>query len=179
MTCISLTRLLLSFLASILLISVAQTASGQEPGSRAEEQARQQEEKARSLSTYVSPWIEQRLLAVENAGGFGMARGLVVKFGDIKRGSGFAPGVGYGYTTSGGAVFAAKGVYSIKNYKLLQLSAQSPYLLEDRVLFRARARWQDAPKVPLYPLGTNPTEFRTDYAETITQVSGEALVNPV
>ena len=173
------TRLLLRPLTAILLASFVQTAAAQEPGSRAEEQARQQELKARSATTYESPWIEQRLLGIENAGGFGVARGFVVKFGDIKRGSGLAPGVGYGYTTSGGAVFAAKGVYSIKNYKLLQLSAQSPYLLEDRVLFRARARWQDAPKVPLYPLGTNPTEFRTDYAETITQVSGEALVNPV
>lgn len=179
MTCISLTRLLLRFLASILLISVAQTASAQEPGSRAEEQARQQEEKARSLSTYVSPWLEQRLLAVENAGGFGMARGLVVKFGDIKRGSGFAPGVGYGYTTSGGAVFVAKGVYSIKNYKLLYASAQSPHFSADRILFRARARWHDAPKVPLYPLGPDPSEFRTDYAETKTEVSGEALLKPV
>ena len=173
------TRLLLRPLTAILLSSFVQAAAAQEPGSRAEEQARQQELKARSTTTYEAPWIEQRLLGIENAGGFGVARGFVVKFGDIKRGSGFAPGVGYGYTTSGGAVFAAKGVYSIKNYKLLQLSAQSPYLLEDRVLFRAKARWQDAPKVPLYPLGSNPTEFRTDYAETVTQVSGEALVNPV
>jgi hypothetical protein len=179
MTRLSLTRLLLRFLTSILLIAVAQTASAQEPGSRAEEQARQQEAKARSLSTYVSPWIEQRLLAIENAGGFGIARGLVVKFGDIKRGSGFAPGVGYGYTTSGGAVFTGKGVYSIKNYKLLHVSAQSPHFSADRILFRARARWQDAPKVPLYPLGPDPSEFRTDYAETKTEVSGEALLKPV
>ena len=123
--------------------------------------------------------MEQRLLSIENAGGFGTARGFVVKFGDIKRGSGFAPGVGYGYTTAGGAVFSAKGVYSIKNWKLLQAAAQSPSLAEGRVLFRARTRWQDAPTTPLYPLGTNPPAFRTDYAETKTEVSGEALINPV
>ena len=95
-------RLLPRFLTAILFLAHLQTAFAQEPGSRAEEQARQQEAKARNLKTYVSPWIEQRLLAVENAGGFGVARGVVVKFGDIKRGSGFAPGIGYGYTTSGG-----------------------------------------------------------------------------
>ena len=173
------TGLLLRFCTAILFISLAQTAFAQEPGSRAEDQARQQEAKARTLSSYQSLWIEQRLLAIENAGGFGVARGLVVKFGDIKRGSGFAPGIGYGYTTSSGAVVAAKGVYSIKNYKLLQVSAQSPHFSADRILFRARARWQDAPKVPLYPLGPNPSEFRTDYAETKTEVSGEALLNPV
>lgn len=167
-----------SFLA-ILFLSVVHTASAQEPGSRAEEQARQQEAKARTLATDQSPWIEQRLLSIENAGGLGIARGWVAKFGDIKRGSGFAPGVGYGYTASGGAVFAAKGVYSIKNYKLLQASAQSPYYSADRIVFRARARWQDAPKVPLYPLGSDPPEFRTDYVETKTEVSGEALLKPV
>jgi hypothetical protein len=172
-------RLLPRFLTAILFLAHLQTAFAQEPGSRAEEQARQQEAKARNLKTYVSPWIEQRLLAVENAGGFGVARGVVVKFGDIKRGSGFAPGIGYGYTTSGGLALAAKGVYSIKNYKLVQVSAQSPHFSADRLLFRTRARWQDAPRVPLYPLGPDPPAFRTDYAETKTEVSGEALLKPV
>src|SRR6185503_15502226 len=49
----------------------------------------------------------------------------------------------------------------------------------DRILFRARARWQDAPKVRLYPLGADPPNVRTDYAETKTEVSGEALLKPV
>src|SRR3954471_19837702 len=138
------TRVLLRFFPAVLLLSFVQSAFAQEPGSRAEEQARAQEAKASNVTTFQSPWIEQRLLSIENAGGFGVARGVVVKFGDIKRGSGFAPGIGYGYTTAGGAVFAAKGVYSIKNYKLLQVSAQSPQFSADRIFFRARARWQDA-----------------------------------
>src|SRR5436190_7003027 len=165
------TRLLLRSLPAILVLSCVQTAFAQEAGSRAEEQAREQEAKARNLAPYQSPWIEQRLLAIEDAGGFGVARGFVVQFGDIKRGSGFAPGVGYGYTTASGAVFAAKGVYSIKNYKLLQVSAESPHFSADRILFRARARWQDVPRSPLYPLGSDPPVFRTDYAETKTEVS--------
>src|SRR3954467_9823003 len=107
------TRLPLRPLPAVLLLSFVQIAFAQEPGSRAEEQAREQEAKARNLSTYQPSRVEQRLLSIENAGGFGVARGFVVKFGDIKRGSGFAPGVGYGYTTGTGAVFAAKGVYSI------------------------------------------------------------------
>jgi hypothetical protein len=173
------TRLLLRSLPAVLLLSFGQTAFAQEPASRAEEQAREQETKARNLTPYQPPWIEQRLVSIEDAGGFGVARGFVVTFGDIKRASGFAPGVAYGYTTASGAVFAAKGVYSIKNYKLLQVSAQSPSFSADRILFRARARWQDAPRVPLYPLGSDPTEFRTDYAETKTEVSGEAVLKPV
>src|SRR3954468_7834216 len=172
-------RLLLRCVLTAALLFVATRSIAQEPGSRAEEQARAQEEKARTLTTYQPSLIEQRLLSIEEAGGFGVARGFVVQFGDIKRGSGFAPGVGYGHTMANGAVFAAKGVYSIKNYKLLQVSAQSPHFWADRVLFRARARWQDAPRVSLYPLGSEPTGCRTDYAETRTQVSGEALLKPV
>src|SRR4051794_28378457 len=98
-------RLLLRCVLTAALLFVATRSIAQEPGSRAEEQAHAQEEKARTLTTYPS-LIEQRLLSIENAGGFGVARGFVVKFGDIKRGSGFAPGVGYGYTTASGAVFA-------------------------------------------------------------------------
>lgn len=172
-------RLLLRCVSAALLLILPAITSAQEPGSRAEEQASQQEAKARNLTPSPSSWIEQRLLRVENAGGFGTARGFVVKFGDIKRGSGFAPGVGYGYTTASGAVFAGKGVYSIKNYKLLQASVQSPAFSEGRLLFRARARWQDAPAVALYPIGTNPSAFRTDYAETKTEVSGEAQLKPL
>jgi Omp85 superfamily domain len=172
-------RLLLTFISGLVLLVHPLISFAQEPGSRAEEQASEQEAKARNLTSPPSSWIEQRLLSVENAGGFGTARGFVAKFGDIKRGSGFAPGVGYGYTTASGAVFSAKGVYSIKNYKLLQALVQSPALAEGRLLFRARGRWQDAPAVPLYPIGTNPSEFRTDYAETKTEISAEALLNPL
>src|SRR5690349_20678780 len=165
--------------ALILLFGATHTAVAQEPGSRAEEQARQQAAKAQTLTTYQPNWLESRILAIEDAGGFGVARGFVVKFGDIKRGSGLAPGVGYGRTMASGATFTTKGVYSIKNYKLLQAAAQSPLLAHDTALFRARARWQDAPKVPLYPVSPNPSEFRTDFSETKTEISGEVLARPV
>jgi hypothetical protein len=108
------TRMPLRCVTSLLLLLTFDRQSfAQEPGSRAEEQARQQEAKARNATTYQPTWIEQRLRAIEDAGGFGVARGFVVKFGDIKRGSGFATGVGYGHTMASGAIFAAKGAYSI------------------------------------------------------------------
>src|SRR5260221_1222175 len=90
--------------AGLLVVAVLATARAQEPGSRAEEQARQQEEKARALKPYKEPWIERQLLAVEEAGCFGVSRGLFVAFGDVKRGSGFAMGPAHGKTISTGAV---------------------------------------------------------------------------
>ena len=167
------------YLGALVVCLLAANVHAQEPGSRAEEQARQQEEKARALAPYKGPWIERELLAIEAAGGFGVARGLFVTFGDIKRGSGIALGPAYGHTFSSGAAAMVKGAYSISGYKMAQLSLQSPRLAQDRLLFRGRARWQDAPSVRFYALGPDPPEIRTEYAETKTEISGEALLRPV
>lgn len=155
------------------------TARAQDAGSRSEEQARQQEEKARTLTPYRPPWIERQMLAIEDAGGFGVARGLFVTFGDIKRGSGIAIGPAYGKTFSSGAVVLSKAVFSINGYKLGQLAVLSPTLARNRLRFQARGRWQDAPVVRLYALGPDPGKDRTDYAETKTEVSGGATFRPV
>src|SRR6476659_391592 len=165
--------------AGLLVVVVLATARAQEPGSRAEEQARQQEEKARALKPYKEPWIERQLLAIEDAGGFGAARGLFLTFGDVKRGSGFAMGPAYGKTFASGAVVVAKGAYAFSNAKMAQLSLQSPALAGGRLLFKSRARWQDAPTVRVYALGMDSPKVKTEFAETKTEVSGEAALEPV
>jgi hypothetical protein len=165
--------------AGLLVVAVLGTARAQEPGSRAEEQARQQEEKARALKNYKGPWIERQLLAIEEAGGFGVARGLFLTFGDIKRGTGFALGPAYGKTFASGAIVVAKGAYSVSNAKVAQLSFQSPPLAGRRLVLKGRGRWQDAPSVRVYALGMDSPKTRNDYAETKTEVSGEAALAPV
>ena len=110
-------------MTSGLVVAVcASTAAAQEAGSRAEEQARQQQEKARALSPYKSIWIERRLLQIEQGGGFAVRNGFYATFGDIKRGSSVALGPAYGRTFGEGAMFEAKAVYSIRNFKLAQVA---------------------------------------------------------
>jgi hypothetical protein len=170
----------ISALSVMLLASaLCVTARAQEPGSRAEEQARQQEQKARTLAPYRPPWIERQMLAIEEAGGFGVARGLFVTFGDIKRGSGIAIGPAYGKTFANGTVVLSKAVFSIKSYKAAQVSVLSPPLARKTLRFEARGRWQDAPVVRLYPLGPDAPKEWTDYAETKTEVSAGATLRPV
>jgi hypothetical protein len=159
--------------------AMLRSAHAQEPESRAEEQARRQEVKARTLTPYQQPWIERRLIDIEEAGGFGVSRGLVVVFGDVKRGSGFAVGPSYGKAFASGFSLGTKAVFSVRGYKVGQVSAQSPSFAGHRVMFRARARWQDAPTVPVYALGPDSPKISTDYAETKTEVSGEGLFRPV
>jgi hypothetical protein len=165
--------------AALLVGALLGTARAQEPGSRTEEQARQQEEKARGLKAYKGPWIERELLAIEEAGGFGVARGLFVTFGDIKRGSGFALGPAYGKTFASGAVVVAKGAYAVSNAKVVQLAVQSPAFAARRVLFKGRVRWQDAPTVRVFALGMDSPNAKTEYSETKTELSGEAAFTPV
>jgi hypothetical protein len=162
-------------MTSGLVVAVwASAAAAQEAGSRAEEQARQQQEKARALSPYKPIWIERKLLQIEQGGGFAVRNGFYATFGDIKRGSSVALGPAYGRTFGEGAMFEAKTVYSIRNFKLAQVALHSAPLAGGRVMFRGRARWQDAPTLPFSGLGPDSPEARTDYSETKTEVSGEA-----
>jgi hypothetical protein len=146
---------------------------------REEELATQQAEKAKSTATTRRAWFEQKLLDIEEAGGFGVPRGFFVAFGDIKAGSGLALGPLYAKTFADGAFFQLKSTYSIRNFKMAQAFVQSAPLAQKRVLLNARARWQDAPVLPVYALGTESPRTRADYSETKTEVSGQALITPV
>jgi hypothetical protein len=153
-------------------------ASAQDAGSRTEEQAREQEKKARAVTAYTAPWFERQLLGIERAGGFGVARGFVVAFGDIKRGSGIALGPAYGKTFASGAVLWTKAVYSINKYKLLQASIASPPMAHGTLALRGRVRWQDAPAGSVFPLGPDSPNIDAKYAETKTELSGYAAYKP-
>jgi len=165
------------FVALLLLSAAASRA--QEPGSRAEQQAREQEEKSRSLSAYKPGFFERQILSIEESGGFGVARGVFVTFGDIKRGSGFALGPAYGKAFASGAVFQAKAVYSVAQYKLAQVSLRSAPLADGRLRLAGRLRWQDAPTVRFYGLGPTSPNTRANYAETMSEASGAASYRPV
>jgi surface antigen Omp85-like protein len=119
------------------------------------------------------------LLQIEQAGGLGVRRGFYAAFGDIKRGSGIALGPAYGRTFGEGALFEAKAGYSIRSFKLAQVALQSAPLSDGRLIFRGRARWQDAPTLPFHGLGPDSPRTRAKYSERKTEVSGEAAFRPV
>lgn len=171
-------RRFVPFLLGLLLTWPA-TVFAQDAGSRAEEDARKQQQKAASLSTYKANFIERRILEIEREGGLGHRTGPFLTFGDIKRGSGLAGGPAFGWVRPNGTKLVAKAGWSINNYKLLQLSGHSPPLMHERLLISGRARWQDAPGVRLFPIGTDSPNVRADYAETKREVSAQAIFKPV
>ena len=168
----------LRFASAVLCLLVSAAASvAQEPVTSTTEQKDPQEEKVDSPIPFVPPWAERRLSGILQADG--PPHGFMPAFGDIKRGSGFAPGAGYAHPLSAGGVIVLKGAYSINNYKMVQMAAQSAPLYGRRLILRGRARWQDAPSVRLYALGSDSPDFRTGYAETKTEVSSEAAWTPI
>jgi outer membrane protein assembly factor BamA len=102
-----------------------------------------------------------------------------VTFGDIKAGSGIALGPVYGRTFANGSVVQAKAAYSIRNFKVAQLFVQAPPMAQGRLIVNGRARWQDAPTLAVYELGTQSPRTRADYAETRTEISGQAFFRPI
>ena len=162
-------------LAFLVSFACAGPIAAQSADTRAAEIARQQEEKARNAAPPTPHWIEKRLIAIEEAGGFNVPRGFFVTAGDIKQGSGFALGPAYGKTFHNGAIVVGKGVYSIRNFKLAQLFVQGPPMAAGRLIVNGRARWQDAPVLAVYPLGPNSPKTRLNYSEEKTEISGQAL----
>ena len=167
------------FTRALAALCLALSTSASAQTSREEELAGEQAQKAQSLTSPRRAWFEKTLLEIEETGGFGIQRGLFLAFGDIKTGSGFALGPLYGKTFANGSIVQAKAVYSIRNFKLGQVFAQSAPLADGRLLLNGRVRWQDAPTLPVYALGTSSPRTRADYSETKTEVSGQALFTPV
>jgi hypothetical protein len=166
-----------ALVAAALFAAVASPAAAQ--NSREEALAREQAEKAQSLTPITRNRVERFLLGIESAGGFGVQRGLFFTFGDIKSGSGLALGPAYGRTLKNGAILQAKGAYSIRNFKMVQLFGQAPSMADGKLIVNGRARWQDAPLLPVYALGTAASRDRADYSETKTEVSAQASYRPV
>jgi hypothetical protein len=167
------------WLVLVLGAAVPSIAAAQAPETRAGEIEQRQQEKAARVRPHTRNFFERRLLDIEQTGGFAVRRGFFVTFGDIKQGSSIALGPAYGRLFENGTIVAGKATYSIRNFKLLQVSAASPRLAGGRLQVQSRARWQDAPELAVYALGTDSPKTRADYAETRTEVSAEAELRPV
>jgi hypothetical protein len=123
-------------------------------------------------------WIV-RLRDPDQGGGLHFTDHWAVVFGGIKQGSGIALGPAFSTKFDAGGFLQIKGVYSIRNFKLLQLRYDTRRFWNDRAIVISRLRWQDAPKLKLYQLGIESPNRRVDFAERKTEASTLAVVTPV
>jgi hypothetical protein len=170
-----------SLFPTIVLLGWSLNAGAQStpPSSRAEEHEREQQQKAKQAHPYVPGFFERQMLRFNsNDDGIRTVPGIAVTFGGIKAGSGFALGPAGGYTFPDGSFVHAKAVYSIRNYKLLQALYQARPFADGRLLINSRLRWHDAPDGPVFAVGPQSPDIRSEYDEQRTEVSAQALARP-
>jgi hypothetical protein len=115
--------------------------------------------------------LKDRLKEPDQAGGIHLTEHFAVVFGGIKQGSGIALGPALSTKFKDGGFAQLKAVYSVKQFKLVQARYDTRRFWSDRAIVISRARWQDAPELPLYRLGPDSPDVRVDYSEKKTEVS--------
>ncbi|HET7698851.1 MAG TPA: hypothetical protein VFK57_24245 [Vicinamibacterales bacterium] len=124
------------------------------------------------------PSLVDRLKEPDQAGGLHFTEHWAVVFGGIKQGSGIALGPAWSTKFADGGFLQVKGVYSIRDFKLLQLRYDTRRFWNDRGIAITRLRWQDAPELKLYQFGIDSPDRHTDYAERKTEGSTLVILKP-
>lgn len=151
---------------SLLAVSWAGSAAAQQADSNADASRQSSDTRIQQLLERYQP---------DQGGGIHFSRHLAVVFGDIKPGSSVAVGPAISTTFADGSYAQLKAVYSIRDFKLLQALYETRKFA-NVLQFSARARWQDAPRLNLFPLGPDAPLERGQYGERKTEVSTQATV---
>jgi hypothetical protein len=166
-----------------LLMTIGFIASSMSPASAQDSRegaiADQQAEKAKSLRPYQRSRAEE-LITNATRGFLETPSGFYPTFGSVYSGGGFTPGIGYRRFYGDRSTVDARGLYSIKNYKLVELGTNSRGHAGGRVDLYARTTWLDAPQVAFYGLGPDSLrDNRSTFQLRESSVVGGLRVRPV
>ena len=168
------TSLIASLLVS-LLVAHAGPAAAQD--SRAATIAAQQAEKAKAVAPYV-PNKAERLLQMVERELLQNPSGLYPLFGSVYSGGGFTLGAGYRQFYGDRTHADLKGMYSLKNYKLIEVSTDSWGYADGRVDLHARAGWRDATQITFSGLGMNTEPDVSNFRMKQTYIGGDLNARP-
>jgi hypothetical protein len=156
----------------LIVHACAVTGAAAQAQSRADEIAAKQAEKATRLQPYEPSRIEQVFSRVERR--FTEPPPWAVSFESVYAGGGMTAGVRYSRPYADRAGWFATALYSIHQYKLLELGTTSPGHLGGRLDLSARGGWRDATQVGFYGLGMATSDddranyrFQEPYAEGV------------
>jgi hypothetical protein len=113
----------------------------------------------------------KRVPPPDQGSGFHFTKHLALVFGGIKPGQGVALGPALSTTFSDGGYAQLKGVYSVRNFSLIQGRYDTRPFWHRRSMLVTRVRWQDAPDLALYRLGIDSPRDRAQYGERKTELS--------
>jgi hypothetical protein len=125
----------------------------------------EQREKAGKAAPYVPSRFERIMLRIEE--NFASPPdGFYPEFASIYAGGGFTAGVGFRRFYAHDAVWDIRGLYSIKNYKQVEIGTRTPWHGNGRWLLGTRAGWFDAPQVGYFGQGMNEQPQRANFRLT-------------
>jgi len=113
----------------------------------------------------------KRVPPPDQGGGFHFTTHLAVVFGGIKPGQGIALGPALSTAFDDGGFAQLKGVYSVRNFVLVQGRYDTRPFWHRRAMLVTRTRWQHAPDLALYRLGIESPRDRAQYGERKTELS--------
>lgn len=174
----TLQRLIRTCLKVALSFFVASaTATAQE--TREQEIADEQADKAKRLVPYL-PTKAERILGRIQSGFVELNSGFFPYLGSVYSGGGFTLGGGYRQFYGDRSNWDVKGLYSIKNYKLIEAGTSVPTLASGRLTLDALIGWRDATQVSYYGLGMGTSaDDRTNFRFKETYVGGGAKFRPI
>jgi hypothetical protein len=145
---------------------------------RAGEITAAQAEKATKLAPRVASRGEALLLSVNNAlAGEPMA--FYPYFDSVYSGGGFTVGAGYRRFTGDRTNWNVAGLYSAKNYKLIEASIASPGHASGTVDARVNVGWRDATEVSFFGLGNDsPADDKTAFRMQQAFAGGRLSLRP-
>ena len=164
-------------LLAAVAIAAASAAPARAQDSRAEEIAAKQREKAGKLAPYKPSTAEAFLLRIEESVA-SPPNGFYPEFGRIYQGGGFSLGLAYRRFFAREAVWNARALYSIKNYKQFEIGARTPWHGNRRWTLDTRVGWLDAPQVAYYGQGMADTATRANFTLQQTYATALAEVRP-
>lgn len=163
--------------ALILLTNFPQPSAAQED--RAAAIAAEQAEKAKHLTPPQPSRVEQIVVRL-TSGFLQVPNGFYPYMDSVYSGGGFTLGGGYRHYVGDRAMWFAQGLYSIKDYKLLETGVNAPGLAGGRLGYRLNAGWRDATQVGYYGLGMDTEEAdRANFRFNETFGQGELTYQPV
>ena len=163
--------------AMLILCLVAAPALAQE--TRAEVIAEQQAAKAQELEPY-EPNVFERFIVSRERRLRETRSHFFPYFASVYGGGGLTLGAGFRHYYNEQAAWEIRGLYSIKNYKLIEAATQVTDLADGTVKLEVVAGWRDATQVGFYGLGMNSAaDDRANYRFHEAYGRGIATLQPV
>lgn len=169
----------LFMLAALSPLALSQNAPGPAEESRAGTLAAQQAEKSKKLHP---PQPDKAEAIIRRFEGIFLEdpSGFFPFFGSVYHGGGVSLGAGYRKFYGDNTAWDVKGLYSFKNYKLLEAGTESRDHLGKRLSFGSRLGWRDATQVGYYGLGIqSKSEDRANFRFQQTYLDWHAVFRPV